>query len=703
MISLKTIKLNNFLSHASSELVFSENSKILLDGASGSGKSSIIEALVWCLYGEARSSNRDLVKHGQKNMSVVLDLYEDETETTYRIERGTTNAAKNSLSVTESNDGKKFISVKSTGMKDTQNFIDKEILHSSYQLFINSVVCPQDNIESFVKQTASKRKDLLLEMTNVESIDEYYEKAKEMLSIKNGEMIALDTSIQHKEALKTLQATYVIDKEPLEKELLEIEVKKLGTENLIKDIERKEEANKNILQKERNLNAMFNDLLSEQLLAKKKVDHISTEIKLVEKIDVSKTENAISSFMVLDKEYKEIDAVLRADYNRISMLNALMANIPTNRDYESEVVMLEERLRPLVDQSKTCPAGDQCPFLQPIKSQIAFLQEQIQDRKDKKLQLDKEQKEYTEKLSMIPPSILKGGEKERQKKLASQLTMLPDLKARLVAETEKILSLPSKKEELKDAVVAYEKIGVKIVGVQEELMAAKKDIENINDSATKDLKVHMQNDLKFFERRRDEIKETLTKSDVADKMVKELSNEIKDLQKSKEYAKIDTDSLVLVKEAFGSKGLKTVVIDYLIPRLEDRINEILSQLSDFTVMLDTQRASADGEGIIEGLFINIKNPFGQETSFDSFSGGEKIKITLAISEALASLQKCSFRILDEAIVSLDNESTESLVEVLGKIQSRYKQMLCVSHLVSVKEVFDQRVEIIKINGTSQIK
>jgi len=160
--------------------------------------------------------------------------------------------------------------------------------------------------------------------------------------------------------------------------------------------------------------------------------------------------------------------------------------------------------------------------------------------------------------------------------------------------------------------------------------------------------------------------------------------------------------LKLLKDALGSTGIKALAVDYMIPRLEDKINEVLSQMSDFRVQLDTQKKS-QSDTTIEGLFITIRNERGEEFDFASYSGGEKLKITVAISEALASLQKVGFRILDELFVGLDEDSTEAFVNVLAQVQSRFKQMLCITHLRGIKDLFERKVTLVKFEGKSTIQ
>jgi exonuclease SbcC len=189
----------------------------------------------------------------------------------------------------------------------------------------------------------------------------------------------------------------------------------------------------------------------------------------------------------------------------------------------------------------------------------------------------------------------------------------------------------------------------------------------------------------------------------AEVTIKEANNRLVALKKGMVEAKDQTESLELLKEAFSPRGVKAVIIDYLVPQLEERINGVLSQMSDFRIRLDTQKATVDDEGVKEGLFITVLNDSKEELPFASYSGGEKVKITVAISEALASLMSgVGFRLMDENIVSLDKESTEGFVEVLERLQEKFPQLMIISHLQEVKDMFESKITVVKVNGISKI-
>jgi len=179
MILLQSIELKDFLSHKNTKIDFYPDQKVLISGNSGAGKSAIIDALIWCFYGRGRSDNRSLINLQAKESSIIVTLSDDAN--CYKIERTITKMGKHGLQIYEQKK-KSFEPVTTGTLKETQEFIERNLLHASYFLFINSIAYPQNNPESFVKQTATKRKELILEIIKAENYDEYGKRTKEILN-----------------------------------------------------------------------------------------------------------------------------------------------------------------------------------------------------------------------------------------------------------------------------------------------------------------------------------------------------------------------------------------------------------------------------------------------------------------------------------------------------------------------------------------
>ena len=80
MLLLKTISLTNFLSHKKTSIDFGIDQKLLISGMSGSGKSSVVDSIIWVLFGVGRSDNKSLIKKGAKGAKVSLVLIDSEDE-----------------------------------------------------------------------------------------------------------------------------------------------------------------------------------------------------------------------------------------------------------------------------------------------------------------------------------------------------------------------------------------------------------------------------------------------------------------------------------------------------------------------------------------------------------------------------------------------------------------------------------------------
>src|SRR5215475_5543338 len=69
---IKAIEMVNFISHNTTALAFDKGITVFV-GHNGSGKSSVIDAITFALFGEhTRKSNRNLVRIGSESSSVDL-------------------------------------------------------------------------------------------------------------------------------------------------------------------------------------------------------------------------------------------------------------------------------------------------------------------------------------------------------------------------------------------------------------------------------------------------------------------------------------------------------------------------------------------------------------------------------------------------------------------------------------------------------
>jgi DNA repair protein SbcC/Rad50 len=698
MVTLKKIKINNFLSHKETEISFKENQKLLISGDSGSGKSSIIEAIIWNLYGKARVENKNLIKRGTKFTTVILEI--EDNGKFYRIERSVTSTGKHTLEISEKKT-KIYVPMKHIGLRNAQEWLERELLHSSYTLFVNSVACPQDSVEGFVKQIASRRKELLLEIANTESFDDLYEKAKIKLSaieydlMNEGVLVQnIDLNIDNNKKILEL----------IPKFLSELAKSKNIIEDLVKKIDEVKTTADYIQKLENqisNNNLQILSLKSRILSIKKVIEEKKNKIQELEKSDISDIGIIKDRLVVVNTLVDSKKETKKRDYEHSLRRQAIITGKRPIIDYSANLERLEGQLMDIMlSNNAFCQdLGRNCPKLEnEIKNKSRFIEEQIKDLKERISLQEKENKEFKIALEAIPLPELTDLDLLELKKLEEEKIVLEEKvsKAMAIDEIKKqIVYIGQEMESLKidEMMLTSEIKQLEEVNVQ--LSAERKDLfcENL---AALDTRLNAEKDIKInLEYKINITKEAQEKIFSLEKQKQELI-----LKNKKLYS--DKESLELIKDAFGSKGIKTVIVDYLIPRLEYRINEILSKMSDFKIRLETQKEKADGEGNTEGLFINIYNSQNEIFSFENYSGGEKIKISISITEALAALQKCSFRIFDESFQALDEDSLESFNEVMHSLQDKFSQVLCISHLQTIKDSFEEKINIIKEGDTSKI-
>lgn len=701
MITLKKIELHNFLSHEKTILKFAGNEKLLIDGKSGSGKSAIVDGLLWGLYGKGRAENRALIRKNAKSMKVIIALknenFDRNDSTLYKIERSITKSGKHSIKIEtadqthtqtlETTDEMRELNyrlVEANGVKELQDYLEKEILQSSYTLFINSIVYPQESNDNFVNQTASKRKDIILEIAKAEQYDELYIKTREKINEINEYKLKMDGQIS------TLDSIISQDKELVPY----ISSWKKTEKNISEKLDR--------LKKTKDLLEDKLVILTEQIVIynnkKEQKDKLKANLSIIQQTlnEDIKEYNTLKTENASENDIKDV-AKLKESQKNASIWAEQMLDItkkrPIDHFYEVKVEELNTKFIKYSDLSniEECPEiKKKCPILvKERKEQLAKITTDIN-------LYQKLHACYIEEIEEHKTKIVELG--KRPVFSAIELDML-ELKIKSYEEVK------LKKVELKTKIEATSKL---LDATHRDINALNEEIAILTDKNAEATSVKFKIDTCTSEEDGvrpllREVQEKLTLANAAKERVKKNESERTALKLTVKDKKEKLINLELLKEAFSSKGIKAIIIDFVIPRLEDKINEILHQLSDFTVRLDTQKSNISGDKNLEGLFITIYNEQGESFDFNNYSGGEKLKITVAITEALSEIQFTGFRILDELFIGLDEDSTEDFANILERLQGRFSQFFCISHLRNIKDLFQNKITAVKTNGVTKIE
>ncbi len=178
------LSMRNFLCYRDNvpPLDFSGIHVACLSGDNGHGKSALLDAITWALWGKARARTEDELIHlGRTEAEVDFEFLVDSAR--YRVIRKRKKATGRSRGESmldffvESPDGWRVIS--GNTLRETERRI-QETLHMDYETFINSAFLMQGRADEFVRKTAAQRKEVLASILGLEQYDLLAERCREL-------------------------------------------------------------------------------------------------------------------------------------------------------------------------------------------------------------------------------------------------------------------------------------------------------------------------------------------------------------------------------------------------------------------------------------------------------------------------------------------------------------------------------------------
>jgi exonuclease SbcC len=180
------LKLQNFMSYKYVQLDFSGLHTFCLAGANGSGKSTILDAMTWALFGEARARNEDLIRLGEEEARVEFKFsLENSIYSILRSYRKGRGGSQTSLEFQVQFENQ-FRALSGRGVRPTQEKIE-EVLRMNYKNFVHSSFILQGQADAFTKCKPSERKAILsdiLELGQYEKLQELAKKEVQLISAK---------------------------------------------------------------------------------------------------------------------------------------------------------------------------------------------------------------------------------------------------------------------------------------------------------------------------------------------------------------------------------------------------------------------------------------------------------------------------------------------------------------------------------------
>ncbi|BBC24706.1 AAA family ATPase [Pseudanabaena sp. ABRG5-3] len=188
------LRLKNFLSYQQLALDFSGLHVACICGANGAGKSSLLEAISWALWGISRAASEDDVIHvGSKETQVDFTFIAGGE--VYRVIRTRSRNSSTSLEFQVQSEGK-FKSLTERKVRSTQQTIIAH-LKMDYETFVNSAYLRQGRADEFMLKRPSDRKQILADMLALSQYDELAERAKDIARTSKAESAVLENLLLH--------------------------------------------------------------------------------------------------------------------------------------------------------------------------------------------------------------------------------------------------------------------------------------------------------------------------------------------------------------------------------------------------------------------------------------------------------------------------------------------------------------------------
>jgi DNA repair protein SbcC/Rad50 len=187
------LRISGFLSyHDRAELDFSTFDLACISGHNGAGKSSLLDAITWALFGEARGKSSDVINLHSNAAEVTLTFTHEEN--TYRVQR---TLPRNKSTVLEfqvkTDDGWRPLTEKTT--RDTEARIE-QTLRLDYDTFVNASFFLQGKADQFTQQNPSKRKEVLSNILGLEMWEEYKNRSAERRKLIEREVDGIQARIE---------------------------------------------------------------------------------------------------------------------------------------------------------------------------------------------------------------------------------------------------------------------------------------------------------------------------------------------------------------------------------------------------------------------------------------------------------------------------------------------------------------------------
>ena len=678
-----SLRISGFLSYRDPvEIDFTSFDLACISGQNGAGKSSLLDAMTWALFGEARAKDKDaLVNLQSKAAEVALGFHYEGN--VYRVQR-TLPRGKTTILEFQIRNGEVWKPLTERTTRETQARIE-QTLRLDYETFVNAAFFLQGKADQFTQQNAGKRKEVLSNILGLEVWETYKARTVEGRRALEEDMIGIDRSLSDIDA-------ELDEEEPRQRRLRELEddlkrlsdsrkTQEIALENLrriaasldqklVAEKAKLEEEQRGLKEQERAVNgyqAVISELTDQVEGAKKSLTHAEEKIE----------------------QRKEYEA------HRNTARDELATRKAENDLLKTQMDELKEHITRLESaEGATCPLCGQPLSVEHRKSTLKQLNEEGREKGDRFRTNKSSMDELARRIADYESQIAKSMNAERDRLTYSNS---------ITQWTERIGTVQT-------AIEAWETAGAVRLKEVEKILASKKyAVEEQKPSAGLDEAERALRDLQEQENRlNQEVGAARQKVSV----LAELRKRKADLSSTRGALALQIAHHKTLERAFGKDGVPALLIEQALPQIESKANELLDRLSNgqMSIRFMTQAEYKDKkrDDLKETLDIQISDAAGTR-DYEMYSGGEAFRVNfavrLALSEVLAQRKGARLQtlIIDEGFGSQDVEGRQRLIEAINLVKNNFAKILVITHLDELKDAFPTRIEVEKTENGSTVR
>jgi len=651
-------------------------------GKNFSGKSSIVDSLLFTIYNSISKNSRKSVNIVNNNKTEGHGRVKIKRgNKVYTISRKVEKYLKK-LKGKETVEAKTILDFNCTDLltEETHSLngltradTDRNIVKyfGTIDDFLMTSMSSQLGALNFIGEGSTKRKEILAKFLDLDLLDKKFKNAKEDAADLKAAIRILD-NVDYDEEIKKYQKELLNNEAitearknqcqrlklkvgEVEKEIsiLEDKINSAPTEMInIKELQSK------IIKTKKNISDFDSQTLATQELIEKNKEKITKAERFVEDFDFE----ALTSQKTGHTEIsKELDIIVRN-------LN----------DDESSI----KRLKNQIDILKEVPCGKEfshCKFIKgayEAQEQVELIQLSVNN--SKKVRDSLSNKVGAIKIENILDDL---------KKFDTFLNIKKQLEIETNSSHLMLESLTSKK-----SVAEHE---LKDLKGKEKIYDENKDvIENINNVIAH--KTDKQNVLVSCNQELSECENLLLDLYKSHGFYEQKIENLKEQKLKKEQTQNQFEAYDLYMRAMHPNGIAYDIIKKSLPVINSEISKVLANVVDFEVFFETEDNRLD---------IYIKHPDRDPSPLEMASGAEKTVSSMAIRLAfiaVSTIPRSQLFVLDEPGTALDEERMEGFTRILEIVKSVFKTVMLISHLDSLKDSADSIINIEKKSGYANV-